>query len=165
MSSCEKGHQWQQALQLFDEMPMVQISPDVISYTSIIACCERGARWQVAVNLFASLPNVGISPNAITYSAAISCCEKAARWQQASQLFDVMLSNKMVPDTVGYNATLTSCERGGQFRQDWKNSELQASLLSMMQNYNATARDGKSQLELELSRQDRLGLRGQKRDI
>ena len=82
ISACEKGEQWQQALDLFVVEQSVELLPDVITCNTSIAC-EKRERWQQALGLLGS-PDA--FPNSVTHSAAISACEKGEQLQQALEL-------------------------------------------------------------------------------
>ena len=75
ISACEKGNQWQQALNLFEEMPKATVAADVISYSATISACEKGGQWQQALNLFEALPRAKLLPNIVTYNALLDCRE------------------------------------------------------------------------------------------
>ena len=49
ISACEKGHEWQRALQLLEEMATAGVAPNVYSYSAAISACEKGARWEEAL--------------------------------------------------------------------------------------------------------------------
>jgi len=82
ISACEKGEQWQQALDLFVVEQSVELLPDVITCNTSIVC-EKRERWQQALGLLGS-PDA--FPNSVTHSAAISACEKGEQLQQAVEL-------------------------------------------------------------------------------
>ena len=88
ISACEKGEQWQQALDLFVAEQRVELLPDVITCNTSIAC-EKREQWQQALGLLGSpdvFPNSvtrspDVFPNSVTNSAAISACEKGEQRQ------------------------------------------------------------------------------------
>ena len=82
LSACEKGEQWQQALDLFVVEQSVELLPDVITCNTSIVC-EKRERWQQTLGLLGS-PDA--FPNSVTHSAAISACEKGEQLQQAVEL-------------------------------------------------------------------------------
>ena len=54
ISACEKGEQWQQALDLFVAEQSVELLPDVITCNTSIAC-EKREQWQRPSRLVCSL--------------------------------------------------------------------------------------------------------------
>ena len=95
ISACEKGEQWQQALDLFVAEQSVELLPDVITCNTSIAC-EKREQWQQALGLLGS-PDV--FPNSVTYSAAISACENLLfsapnRWQENDEVVKQCLQDK-----------------------------------------------------------------------
>jgi pentatricopeptide repeat protein len=51
IDSCEKGRQWQLALNFLELMTLGELEPDVISFNSAIRCLEAGCQWQKALKL------------------------------------------------------------------------------------------------------------------
>ena len=92
ISACEKGGQWQGALQLFHEISSAKLPPYVIGYNATISAFEKGRQWQLALLVFTSMPQAKLAPDLISHNAAISSCEKAGKWQLALQLFSSMVA-------------------------------------------------------------------------
>jgi len=44
--ACEKGEQWQQALELFARMPGEGVRRYTITCSAAINACEKGGKWQ-----------------------------------------------------------------------------------------------------------------------
>ena len=116
ISSCEKGNQWQQAIDLFGSA-CEETHPDVITYSAVISACEKALRWQQAFSLFFSMAQVKVLPNVISYSAVISSSGKAEQWQLSLATFEAMLHAKVRPNVVAYNATISSCEKARAWQQ------------------------------------------------
>ena len=78
ISTCEKGVQWQQALQkLVAEMQAPGLELRVIRYIFAISTCEKGVQWQQALQkLFAEMQAQGLELCIMRYVVAISTCEK-----------------------------------------------------------------------------------------
>jgi pentatricopeptide repeat protein len=51
ISACEKGGQWEKALQLLEEMRAKGVEPDVSLYSASISACEKGGQWEKALQL------------------------------------------------------------------------------------------------------------------
>ena len=50
MSACDKGRQWQRALEVMEGMPQRALKPDVIGYSAAISACDKGGQWQRALD-------------------------------------------------------------------------------------------------------------------
>ena len=60
ISACEKGGQWQRALQLMEDMQAEGIPADTITYSAAISACEKGRQWQRALRLMKDMQAEGI---------------------------------------------------------------------------------------------------------
>ena len=49
ISACEKGGQWQMALQLMEDMQVKGFPAHTITYSAAISACEKGGQWQGAL--------------------------------------------------------------------------------------------------------------------
>jgi pentatricopeptide repeat protein len=76
------------ALSLLDEMQVAGLSPDAVTYCTLISTCQRhaGGDWQAAMALFKDMRGAGIAPNLQTLNALLSTCGTAKKWQQALQV-------------------------------------------------------------------------------
>jgi pentatricopeptide repeat protein len=71
ISACEKGGQWEKALQLLEEMQAKGVEPDVITYSATISACEKGGQWEKALQLLEEMRAKGLKPDVITSAAVI----------------------------------------------------------------------------------------------
>ncbi|CAE8626802.1 unnamed protein product [Polarella glacialis] len=125
ISACEKGGQWQQALNLLSLMPEARVVPNEITYNAAISACEKGGQWQLALNLLSLMPEAKVVPDEISYNAAISACEKGGQWQLALNLLSLMPDARVGPNEITYNAAISACEEASQW-------QLALNLLSLM---------------------------------
>ncbi|CAE8588905.1 unnamed protein product [Polarella glacialis] len=132
ISSCEKGGQWQLALNLLSLMPAARVVPNEITYNAASSACEKSGHWQLALALLSLMPEAKVVPDEITYNAAISACEKGGQWKLALNLLSLMPEAMMVPDEITYNAAIDVCERSQQLERGlqilWESRERGGSL-------------------------------------
>ena len=55
ISACEKGGQWQKAMELFESMKSRGMQPNVITISAAISAFEKGGQWQKALYLIESM--------------------------------------------------------------------------------------------------------------
>eukprot|EP00427_Karlodinium_veneficum_P030757 CAMPEP_0169193098 /NCGR_PEP_ID=MMETSP1016-20121227/5980_1 /TAXON_ID=342587 /ORGANISM="Karlodinium micrum, Strain CCMP2283" /LENGTH=846 /DNA_ID=CAMNT_0009269509 /DNA_START=7 /DNA_END=2543 /DNA_ORIENTATION=- len=116
INACEKGGQWQRALELFHTMQSQNVKPTSITCTSVICACRSAGQWEAALTVLRQMGPMGVSPDVHTYSAIISACDKAGKWQEAIQLFDELLNSSLTPTLVCYGAVLRACDIGRQWQ-------------------------------------------------
>lgn len=97
---CEKGLQWQLALQIFPEVEKNEkISVDLILYSSVISACGTASAWLIALHLFHESQALDEMMDAeameVATVAAITACERGCQWQFALQLLHTMLRMKL----------------------------------------------------------------------
>lgn len=65
ITACE----WQEALQVFEEMPKAKLQPDVVSFNATMTSCGRATEWQKAWQLFEEL-STKLQPSLVSPSGA-----------------------------------------------------------------------------------------------
>ena len=77
ISACEKGGQWEPALELLQKMQDRKVQPNVISYNAAISACGRACEWDYARRLFAQMNEKHIDPDPITYNVLIEAAYRS----------------------------------------------------------------------------------------
>ena len=54
-STCEKGRQPEQAMEILDRMKLQGVEPNVITYNAMISACEKGNKLEWALGIFAAM--------------------------------------------------------------------------------------------------------------
>lgn len=130
INSCEKAQDWRTAIELFEEMDIVDgIKPNLITLNSVLSACASGRQWDLALKLFEDAGNKHIARDAVSYSVVIACMGEARKYQLAKDLFDSMdggqvffgnsttiAKHRVARDTGTYNAMITACERNGKWQ-------------------------------------------------
>jgi pentatricopeptide repeat protein len=95
ISACEKGSQWQRALDLLKEMREQDVQPDLPCFNAAISACEKGSQYQRALELLDEIQEQGLEPDAISFSAAISACERAGERRKALRLYSLAYKQQL----------------------------------------------------------------------
>eukprot|EP00975_Prorocentrum_lima_P013923 2959038-Prorocentrum_lima.AAC.1 len=48
ISACEKGGEWEKAVELLASMEHAKVEADEITYNAAISACENGSKWEKA---------------------------------------------------------------------------------------------------------------------
>ncbi|CAJ1367608.1 unnamed protein product [Effrenium voratum] len=117
-SACEKGSQWQLALQIFAETRRSACGglPDIMSYNVAMSACHRGEKWQEALALLTELRRGHLVASGITYSVAVGACQAGRQWRTALQMLQHLRGQSEVPNLITYNAVMCACQEQLQWR-------------------------------------------------
>ncbi|KAL5572341.1 hypothetical protein UlMin_021938 [Ulmus minor] len=96
------------------------ISPNVVTFTSIISSYCKLGRMEEASFVFSEMISSGIKPNDFTFNALIDGFGKAGKMDSAVSLYDKMLAHGYHPDVVTFTALIDGYCRDGQLNQGLK---------------------------------------------
>eukprot|EP00434_Breviolum_minutum_P000197 symbB.v1.2.000166.t1/scaffold9.1/size550961/22 len=113
VSACEKGQQWQRALQLFFEARTRQGRPDVILLGASISACEKGRQWQHALSLLKDAQSSNLFPDTTSFNATLSAVGKSFYWEKALELFQGLPA----PDVISFDVLLDAAALAKQWSQ------------------------------------------------
>ncbi|KAF2313720.1 hypothetical protein GH714_012956 [Hevea brasiliensis] len=100
-----------EALCIQDRMDRGQISPDIVTYNSLIYGFCREGRMREALRLFREIKNA--TPNHVTYTTLIDGYCRVNDLDEALRLREVMEAQGLYPTVVTYNSILRKlCEEG-----------------------------------------------------
>jgi pentatricopeptide repeat protein len=91
------------AYKLLDEMHKAEISPDVITYTSLIGGLGLIGQPDKARDLLKEMRELGCHPDVAAYNATIRNFVIAKRLGDAFELMDEMASKGLMPNATTYN--------------------------------------------------------------
>eukprot|EP00438_Fugacium_kawagutii_P001023 Skav205831 [mRNA] locus=scaffold160:154326:155579:- [translate_table: standard] len=121
INACEKGRQWQAALELLAGAMAGQISgttltsprislelssifPDSVSFNAAIVACEGCSQWDLALDLLSQMR----TPPATSYATTIKAMSAARRWQHALALVNSLLGRGAPVDGFAWGSLLTA---------------------------------------------------------
>ena len=115
--ACEKGGQWQSALQIFNALS--NDLKDGFIYTTVMGACTQARQWESALGLFAEMQQLSMRTGVVSYTAAIDACGCASQWQKAVFLLAQLQSMPNgFPNLMTYTAVAAatgSCFAAGFF--------------------------------------------------
>ncbi|CAA2989633.1 pentatricopeptide repeat-containing At1g80150, mitochondrial-like isoform X1 [Olea europaea subsp. europaea] len=88
------------------EMEKMGISPDVITYTTLIAVFYKANRWEIANGLWNLMILKGCLPNVATFNARIQFLVNKGRAWDANKLLGLMHCYGIRPDEITYNLVI-----------------------------------------------------------
>jgi len=111
-----RGDQWRLALDLFGWMRRsTTITPDVVTYNSVIHTCTVEGNWCRALQLWFQMQNKRITPDWDTYTALLRVSEHCERWEWSRQLMDTLYKLDAPRNAEIYNAAINACRRSGRW--------------------------------------------------
>lgn len=96
VSACERGGQWQTALDLFQKATEEGLA-NVRVLNSAIGACGKAALWAEAQQLFhealGGQKGSAMAATVVTFNAMISAFDRASRWRQSLSLLQQLLES------------------------------------------------------------------------
>ena len=89
ISACEKGAQWERAVEVFEEMKVARVQPDVMLYSALMSACEKGAQWERAMAVFEEMKAARVQPTVQTYNPVINVLWRGGQRRTGVDLYTV----------------------------------------------------------------------------
>ncbi|WVZ58406.1 hypothetical protein U9M48_008682 [Paspalum notatum var. saurae] len=101
MGACCNAKDWKKALQLYEEIKSIKLTPTVSMMNALITSLCDGDQVLKAVDVFNDMNGLGVCPNEITYSVLSVACERNGEAQLGLDLF-----GQLKIDGIGINPTI-----------------------------------------------------------
>ncbi|XP_027341214.1 pentatricopeptide repeat-containing protein At1g80150, mitochondrial [Abrus precatorius] len=109
---CEVG-KLQEAYLFMSEAEKKGVSPDVITYTTLLSAFYKNKRWEIGNGLWNLMVLKGCMPNLATFNVRIQFLVSVRRAWDANKLIDVMQRVGIAPDEVTFNLVIKGfCQAG-----------------------------------------------------
>ncbi|XP_057534176.1 pentatricopeptide repeat-containing protein At5g02830, chloroplastic isoform X2 [Amaranthus tricolor] len=111
------GTDYYRAKSLIDEMRSLGLSPNHISFSTLIDICGGAGNAEGALQILKSMGDSGIRPDVIAYTTAIKICVENRNLNTAFSLFSEMKRNRVKPNLVTYNTLLRARSKYGSLQE------------------------------------------------
>ncbi|XAR69021.1 hypothetical protein NMG60_11000464 [Bertholletia excelsa] len=111
------GTDYIRAKSLMEEMNDVGLSPNHISWSTLIHVCGGSGNVGSAMQILSSMHEAGIQPDVIAYTAAIKVCVERKNLKTAFSLFAEMKRYQVKPNLVTYNTLLRARTKYGSLQE------------------------------------------------
>ncbi|KAK8483721.1 hypothetical protein V6N11_061675 [Hibiscus sabdariffa] len=102
---------------LMDEMKSLGLSPNHVSWTTLIDICGGSGNVEGAVQILKTMHVTGIKPDVVAYTTAIKVCVGRKMLKLAFSLFDEMKRYHVQPNLVTYNTLLRARSKYGSLHE------------------------------------------------
>jgi len=103
------------AEKVFDEMLQRGITPDNVTFSTIIGCSRMRSLPGKAVEWFEKMPKFGIQPDDVTYAVMIDCYGRVGNVEMALRLYDRSRNEKWRLDAVTFTTIIKIYGTSGNF--------------------------------------------------
>ena len=120
----ECGKEWGKAGLAFRQMQTAGVTPDVITYNSLISAYGRGEQLQKAEQAFEQMQAAGIEPNENTYKHLVKAYVKSGQVEKAAAMKQVQapfkaerMADRERTNIESFNTHIVKCIKGGQWQK------------------------------------------------
>ncbi|KAE8661061.1 Pentatricopeptide repeat-containing protein [Hibiscus syriacus] len=102
---------------IMDEMKSLGLSPNHVSWTTLINICGGSGNVEGAVQILKTMHMTGIKPDVVAYTTAMKVCVEGKRLKLAFSLFEEMKRYRVQPNLVTYNTLLRARSKYGSLHE------------------------------------------------
>eukprot|EP00434_Breviolum_minutum_P026606 symbB.v1.2.023518.t1/scaffold2156.1/size87696/2 len=114
MSAFIKCGLLEDAYEIYHNMDIQTIRPDLETYNTLMQSFVQQSYWQGAIHTLESIRSASQDPDTISYTTAIDACRKGSLWQEAIHLCWEMRLQHVQPDIMTFGATIAACAEGAR---------------------------------------------------
>ncbi|CAJ1460755.1 unnamed protein product [Effrenium voratum] len=113
LAACEKGANLGLGLSLVQAMAQRRLTPDVISFNSLLHGCAFHGRWTWALGLLGVLE---MQVNQISLNSATSACAAASQWLKPLELLLSSQRRSLQASEIYWGGCLEACQRASRWQ-------------------------------------------------
>lgn len=99
-----------QAIELFEEMKLIDVKPDRITFLGVLSSCRHAGLLELCRRYFDSMARHGVEPELCHYSCIIDLLGRSRKLEEARSFIEMM---PMIPNAVIWGSLLSSCRVHG----------------------------------------------------
>jgi pentatricopeptide repeat protein len=118
IGSLRRVKKFKKALELLADMQRRGITPNEITYSSVMGILASAGRWREALDMLVIIKEASPSgPDASSYTSAMIACLKGNQWSTALDLFEEVCETRIQITEGMYTAVISAYEKAGQWRK------------------------------------------------
>jgi pentatricopeptide repeat protein len=94
---CRAGH-FKQAQEIFSQMIQKEVSPDIITFNTLIYWLGKSSRAIEALDLFRDMRTRGVEPDSLTFRYLVSGLLEEGKVTLAYEVWEYMMENGIILD-------------------------------------------------------------------
>ncbi|XP_028775969.1 pentatricopeptide repeat-containing protein At5g02830, chloroplastic [Neltuma alba] len=111
------GSDYYHAKALIKEMKVVGLTPNHISWSTLIDICGASGNVEGALEILKTMRDAGTEPDVVTYTTAIKVCVESKNFEQALSLYEEMKRYEVHPNLVTYTTLLRARTKYGSLHE------------------------------------------------
>ena len=92
------------------------LTPDIVTYNTLMAACQSALQWLVAFQLFHDMQENGLQADSIAINSLLAACGSSKQWQAVLSM--AVDQGGLQPSVVTFGVAMNAC--GGA--EHWKSS-------------------------------------------
>lgn len=118
LSCLVKNRKFDSSIKLFDKMKHDGLTPDAITYNTLLAGCMKGQNgYSKALELIQELKNKGLQMDSMMFGTLLAICASHNRCEEAQSFFDRMKAEGHMPNIYHYSSLLNSYSFDGDYKK------------------------------------------------